>query len=379
MNGSVWIAYLIGTVSLAAWCYLLFLRGGFWRIRASVDPPLAAADKSVAAIVPARNEEAVVGRAIASLLSQDYPGPFHIILVDDHSTDSTVQAAGTHARLTIVQAGPVPVGWTGKLWAVSEGLKHTERVEPDYILLTDADIVHAPDSISRLVARVQANDLDLASWMVKLRCHTLAERALIPAFVFFFFMLYPPAWIAGRRHKTAGAAGGCMLVRRSALERIGGIPAIRSELIDDCALAQAIKPGGNVWLGVTVDTQSIRPYDTFGEIGRMISRSAFTQLRHSVLLLAGTVVGMAMIYLAPPLLMLTRDSGSIALGLLAWTLMTICYVPVLRLYRISAAWAPLLPLIAIFYIAATLDSAFRYWTGRGGEWKGRVQATIKSS
>jgi hopene-associated glycosyltransferase HpnB len=370
-------------VSLAAWIYLLFFRGGFWRMRASADPPLPAPDnardKSVAAIVPARNEEAVVGQAIASLLSQDYPGPLHVFLVDDHSTDTTVQVAGTHKRLTIVQAGPIPAGWTGKLWAISEGLKHVERLQPDYILLTDADIVHAPDSVSRLVVRAQANDLDLTSWMVKLRCHALAERALVPAFVFFFFMLYPPAWIASRRHKTAGAAGGCMLVRRSALERIGGIAAIRGELIDDCALAQAIKPGGDVWLGLTDDTHSIRPYDTFREIGRMISRNAFTQLRHSALLLAGTLVGMAMIYLAPPLLLLTRDSSAIALGLMAWTLMTISYLPVLRFYRVALTWAPLLPLIALFYMAATLDSALRYWTGRGGEWKGRVQATIKSS
>ena len=377
MNGSVWIAYLIGSVSLAAWIYLLFFRGGFWRIRTNSDPPLVTPDKSVAVIVPARNEETVVGQAIASLLGQDYPGPFQVFLVDDHSTDATIQAAGTHNRLTIVQAGPIPAGWTGKLWAVSEGLKHAERHQPDYILLTDADIVHAPDSVSRLVARAQANDLDLTSWMVKLRCRTLAERALIPAFVFFFFMLYPPAWIASRRHKTAGAAGGCMLVRRSALERIGGIAAIRGELIDDCALAQAIKPAGNVWLGVTDDTQSIRPYDTFKEIGRMISRSAFTQLCYSMLLLGAILAGMAAIYLAPPLLLLTHAARPI--GLATWALMTISYVPVLRFYRVPLAWAPLLPLIALFYMAATLDSAFRYWAGRGGEWKGRAQATIKSS
>ncbi|MBZ5611701.1 MAG: glycosyltransferase [Acidobacteriia bacterium] len=364
---------LIGAISLAAWIYLVAGRGGFWRIRAVPDPPLKAPAQSVAVVVPARNEETVVGQAIASLVDQDYPGRFHVFLVDDHSTDATIQAAGAHQRLTVIQAGAIPHGWTGKLWAISEGLRHAVDFNPDYILLTDADIVHSPDSISRLVARAAAGNLDLVSWMVKLRCRTLAERALIPAFEFFFFKLYPPAWIADRRHQTAGAAGGCMLIRRSALERIGGIAAIRGELIDDCALARAIKPGGAIWLGVTQDVHSIRDYASFAEIGRMISRSAFTQLRHSVFLLAGMLLGMAIIYLAPPLLLLTGDFTATALGLAAWALMTIAYAPVLRFYGRSMAWAPALPLIALFYVGATLHSALSYWTGRGGVWKGRVQ------
>lgn len=375
----MWIAYAAGAASLGAWIYLFFLRGGFWRVRASSDAPPVAANKSVAAVVPARNEQAVVGQAIASLVNQDYTGPFQVFLVDDHSTDATIQAAGAHERLSIVHAGPIPAGWTGKLWAISEGLRPAERLQPDYILLTDADIVHARDSVSRLVARAEADDLDLTSWMVKLRCNTAAERALVPAFVFFFFMLYPPAWIASRRHKTAGAAGGCMLIRRSALARIGGISAIRSELIDDCALARAVKPNGRIWLGLTEHAHSIRPYDTFAEIGRMISRSAFTELRHSAWLLAATVLGLAVIYLAPPLLVLTRDPLAMSLGLAAWVLMSISYLPMLRFYGRSAAWAPLLPLIALFYMGATVDSALRYWTGRGGEWKGRIQGSIKSS
>ena len=375
----MWIAYAIGAASLASWIYLVFFRGQFWSIRATPGPPSAGATHSVAVIVPARNEQAVVGRAIASLVKQDYPGPFHIFLVDDHSTDATVRAAGAHERLTTVQARELPPGWTGKLWAVSEGLKHGERLNPDYYLLTDADIVHSPASLSRLIARAEASNLDLTSWMVKLHCDNPAERALIPAFVFFFFMLYPPAWIASRHRKTAGAAGGCMLIRRDALARIGGIAAIRGELIDDCALASAVKPGGGIWLGVTDDARSIRPYTTFSEIGRMISRSAFTQLRYSALLLSGTVLGMAVIYLAPPLLLLTRDPAAIALGLAAWSLMTLSFIPVLRFYRRPAVSAPALPLIALFYIAATVNSALRYWTGRGGEWKGRVQAGIGSS
>ena len=373
----MWIAYAVGAASLAAWIYLLLLRGGFWRVPASAEPVAAAANKSVAAVVPARNEQTVIGKAITSLVNQDYTGPFHVFLVDDHSTDATIQAAGSHDRLSIVHAGPIPAGWTGKLWAVSEGLKQAERLQPDYILLTDADIVHAPESLSRLLARAQAEDSDLTSWMVKLRCNTAAERALVPAFVFFFFMLYPPAWIANRRYKTAGAAGGCMLIRRSALERIGGIASIRGELIDDCALARTVKPGGRVWLGLTESAHSIRPYETFAEIGRMISRSAFTQLHHSAWLLAATIAGMAAIYLAPPLLLMTRDPLAILLGLAAWTLMSISYLPMLRFYKRSPGWAPLLPLIALFYMGATVDSALRYWTGKGGEWKGRIQGSIK--
>ena len=374
----MWIAYAIGAASLAAWIYLLFFRGRFWRVHAPAGPAPEASRKSVVAVVPARNEESVIGKSIASLVNQDYPGPFHVVLVDDHSSDATIRAAGIHERLTIVQAAPLTPGWTGKLWAVSEGLKQAERLQPDYVLLTDADIVHAPDSLSRLAGRAEAENLDLTSWMVKLHCETLAERTLIPAFVFFFFMLYPPAWIASRRHRMAGAAGGCMLIRRSALERIGGIAAIRGELIDDCALAGAVKPGGRVWLGLTEQAQSIRPY-SFVEIGRMISRSSFTQLRHSALLLAATVAGMAVIYVAPPLLLLTRNSAAISLGAAAWMLMSSSYIPMLRFYRRSAAWAPFLPLIALFYMGATVDSALRYWTGRGGEWKGRVQDSIKSS
>ena len=211
--------------------------------------------------------------------------------------------------------------------------------------------------------------------MVKLECRTLAERALIPAFVFFFLKLYPPSWISTRDRNTAGAAGGCMLIRPAALERIGGIAAIRGELIDDCALARAVKQGGNIWMGLTDETSSIRAYATFGEIRRMISRTAFTQLHHSTLLLAGTIIAMAVIYLAPPLLILTGDRVAAACGIAAWILMMIAYLPTLRFYRRSPAWALALPLIAVFYMIATVDSAIHYWSGRGGFWKGRAQDT----
>jgi len=364
---------VIAVASLAAWLYLLFARGSFWRVRESPAPKLDGSANSVVVIIPARNEQASIRQSIASLINQDYPGTIHLFLVDDHSTDATIAAAGADDRLTIVEAGPLPAGWTGKLWAISEGLKRAEALNPDYILLTDADIVHAPGNIASLVARAEAGGLDLTSYMVKLECRTLAERALIPAFVYFFFQLYPPSWIADRRRKTAGAAGGCILIRPRALARIGGIAAIRNELIDDCALARAVKPGGSIWLGLTRDTRSIRGYTTFSEIRRMISRTAFTQLRHSTTLLAATILALAMIYVAPPLLLFAAKLPA-ACGLAAWILMTISYVPTLRFYRRSLAWAPLLPLIALFYIYATIDSAVRYWAGRGGQWKGRVQS-----
>ncbi len=326
---------LTGGASLAAWVYLVFARGAFWRIRTpAIQPaPKRPEPKRIVAVIPARDEEGVIGEAISSLLAQDYDGELRIVVVDDHSSDKTATVAG-QAGATVIEAGPLARGWTGKLWAVHQGLKIAEPSDPDYFLLTDADIVHASDNVATLIARAEADSLDLVSLMVKLRCRSLAERALIPAFVYFFFQLYPPRWIASDRHRTAGAAGGCMLIRPAALQRIGGIEAIRGELIDDCALARRVKQtGGKIWLGVTETTHSLREYGTFSEIFRMISRTAFNQLQHSACLLLATVLGMAIVYLAPPLLLLTGDALAVASGLAAWMLMTISYVPVLRFYR----------------------------------------------
>jgi hopene-associated glycosyltransferase HpnB len=317
----------------------------------------------------------VVAQSIRSLAEQRYAGAFRIVLVDDDSSDGTAgiaRDADASGRLTVVRAAPLPPGWTGKLWAVSQGVAHAGAPDylPDYLLLTDADIVHPPQNLDGLVSRAETG-YDLVSYMAKLKCGSLAERALIPAFVFFFFMLYPPAWIRNARRKTAGAAGGCILIRRETLERIGGIAAIRGELIDDCALARAVKrAGGRVWLGLSEGTRSIRDYATFGEIGRMISRTAFTQLRYSALLLAGTIFGLAFTYLLPVALTVAGQP----LGALAWLLMSICYWPALRFYGRSPLWAPLLPLIAAFYMGCTVHSAVQYWRGAGGFWKGRVQA-----
>ncbi|MBZ5580020.1 MAG: glycosyltransferase [Acidobacteriia bacterium] len=356
---------------LAVWLYLWFGRGGFWRmLHFAPAPGLASPAPTVVAVIPARNEADVVGRAVDSLAGQQYPGAFRIVVVDDDSSDGTANAARAAGaeRLSVIPAPPLRPGWTGKLWALSQGVRAAG--ESDYLLLTDADIVHPPGNLAALVALAETGGYDVVSLMVTLHCRTLAERALIPAFVFFFLMLYPPAWTRSPRHRTAGAAGGCLLIRRTTLERIGGIERIRGELIDDCALAHAVKQGGGrVWLGLSSAAESIREYRTFGEIGRMISRTAFTQLGHSWLLLAGTVAGLTLVYLVPPAAALAGHF----LGAAAWLLMSIAYVPALRFYRRPALWAPLLPLVAAFYLWATLHSAWEYRRGAGGLWKGRAQ------
>jgi hopene-associated glycosyltransferase HpnB len=361
--------------SLAVWLYLLLARGGFWRMRPDLPAgPLRLPAPSVTAIVPARNEADVVGRSVGSLAAQRYAGEWDMILVDDASQDGTAALAREAApQLRVVTARHLPPGWTGKMWAVSEGVR---AASGDYLLLTDADIVHPPEHLAQLVARAQEGSYDLVSYMVRLECRTFAEQALIPAFVFFFFLLYPPSWIRDPRRRTAGAAGGCILIRRLALERIGGIARIRGELIDDCALARAVKQsGGRIWLGLSDQAASIRQYRTFGEIGHMISRTAFTQLNHSVLLLLGTVAGLALTYLAPPLLTLAGPHGAASgMGAIAWLLMTAAYLPSVRYTRRPWFWAPLLPVIALFYLGATLHSAYTHYRGRGGLWKGRTQS-----
>ena len=377
------ILRLLGATTLAVWVYLLAFRGGFWRML-SAQPTEASAGPlpSVVAVIPARNEADVVGRAIESLVRQDYGGEFHIVLVDDSSSDGTADAARAAAGpelLTVVGAAPLPDEWTCKLWAVSQGVADAEQRAPKFLLLTDADITHPPSNLSDLVGRAERDGYDLVSYMAQLSCRTTAERALMPAFVFFFFLLYPPAWIRNPRRAVAGAAGGCMLVRREALARIGGISAIRGAWIDDCALAAAIKrSGGKVWLGASEPTRSIRGYADFREAGRMISRSAFTQLHHSPWLLAATVAGLLLTYAAPPALALGAAGSARWLGAAAWLVMTLCYWPATRFFGRPVYEALGLPLVALFYLAATLHSAFEWWRGGGGQWKGRGQPVSRS-
>jgi hopene-associated glycosyltransferase HpnB len=366
-------AIATGAVAFGAWVYLAAARGRFWNIRETASPQ-GSPDASVAVVIPARNEAAHIGAAVRSLERQQYAGSVSIFVVDDNSEDGTAEVACAVSSKTTVLAGqPLPAGWTGKMWAVHQGVERANPKQPDYLLLTDADIIHGPDTIRGLVARSEEGSLDLVSYMVLLRVRTLPERLLIPAFVFFFLKLYPPAWITDPKRQTAGAAGGCILIRRTALERAGGIAAIRSELIDDCALARRVKEtGGGIWMGLTPSAHSTREYPSFGEIRRMIARTAYTQLNYSPILLAGTVAGMLLIYVAPVALLFTRNRAASAVGAAAWALMSALYVPVLRFYHLPAAYAPLLPAIALFYTAATIDSAVRHYSGLGGLWRGRV-------
>jgi hopene-associated glycosyltransferase HpnB len=376
----------IGIVVLAIWLHLFFGRGWFWWIRKwdadrqGSGPP----DEwpSVVAVVPARNEAETIARVVASLLRQDYGGKFSITLVDDHSEDRTADIAGQAARengitdrLQMVSAPELPAQWTGKLWALQTGVSAASKATPDYFWFTDADVTHAPDLLTQLVSRTQRDNLDLASLMVLLQANTLPEKALIPAFLYFFLMLYPPKWIADEDLSTAGAAGGCILLKRQTLERIGGLGAIRGEVIDDCALARAVKQHrGRVWMGLTRRSASLRAYGSFGEIRDLIARTAFTQLKYSTFLLAGTLVGMLLTFVAPVALILMPDATARILGAAAWLLMTASFLPTLRFYRRSLWWALLLPLAALFYTYATWLSAVRYWVGKGGQWKGRAQA-----
>jgi hopene-associated glycosyltransferase HpnB len=382
MNSSA----LIGMLALAVWIYLLVGRGGFWLARQRDDREHALRPDrwpSVVAVVPARNEVDVIQHSLESLLRQDYPGSFRIVLVDDGSDDGTAAAAlqvadavGRCKRLDILPGTAVPTEWTGKLWALQQGVQYASSSDeaPDYLLLTDADIGHAPDNVRSLVARAEHQGCVLISLMAELSCKSRAERFLVPAFVFFFQMLYPFVWIAQKDRRIAAAAGGCMLVRRKALEDAGGISSVRSEIIDDCALARRLKTRGPIWLGLTRRAKSLRPYGRFAEIGRMISRSAYAQLGYSPMLLAGTVVGMALTYLAPPMLALFVPGLARETGLCAWLLMALAFQPMLRFYRVSPFWGVALPAIGAAYMLFTLQSAFQVWRGRGGMWKGRAQA-----
>jgi hopene-associated glycosyltransferase HpnB len=355
----------ISLLSLAIWVYLLCFRGMFWRVSPLVKREYRGiSGGNVAAIIPARDEEDLIGRAVSSLRQQKFQGHLRIYVVDDTSSDRTMEAA-VNEGATVIQAGPLPTGWTGKMWAQSQGVKAALALEPDYFLFTDADIEHEPTSLQSLIDQ----NVALASTMVKLRCESLAERLLIPAFVFFFLKLYPPRWISDPDSATAGAAGGCILIRSEALSKIGGVESIRGELIDACALAAAVKPHGHVRLNLSDRTRSMRPYDSFSSIWNMVARTAFTQLRHSFFLLMGTNAAMFVTYIAPPLFALQGSVPAVA----AWIAMSIAYSPMLRFYGQPLVIAPFLPVIAIFYLGATIHSAIRYWLGSGGRWKGRVQ------
>jgi len=413
-------------LSLGIWVYLLLFRGQFWRVDLASECPApspspnpcagplpfvsdATGDPSdslvagyakaadltlpaVCVVIPARNEAAVLPRSLASILYQTYLGQMDVILVDDQSDDGTSAVAlhtaellGRCSQLQILPGTTLPSGWSGKLWAMAQGVRRAELLDPapKYLLFTDADISHDPGNLARLVARAEAQQLSMVSLMVHLRCSSFWERWLIPAFVFFFQKLYPFRWVNSPTHSMAAAAGGCILIRLDSLEGIGGLEVIHKALIDDCTLAQAVKRNdrrvygeGRLWLGLSDTTCSLRSYPDLDSIWSMVSRTAFSQLDHSPFLLMGTLVGMGVVYLLPPfgffIGVLLGDSALLILGLGAWVLMAIAFVPMLRFYRLSPLRAAALPLIGFLFSLMTFDSALNYWRGRGGAWKGRT-------
>jgi hopene-associated glycosyltransferase HpnB len=363
-----------GWLALAIWTALI--ASGFWTTRERDEAAPFAVPQSwpeVVAVVPARDEADVIARSLGTLVAQDYPGEFRIVLVDDNSTDGTGGIArGLGAeRLAVISGAPLPAGWTGKLWALDQGIRAAG--EPAWLWLTDADIEHAPDTLRQLMAIACGGQRKLVSFMALLHCRTGAERMLVPAFIYFFKLVYPFGWI-NRPGPFAGAAGGCVLVERRALAAAGDVAAMRGALIDDCTLGRLIKRQGPIWLGLTQRSRSIRPYASAGEIGAMIARSAYAQLRFNPLLLAGTIAGLALLFGLPPALALAAAGRARWLGLFATALMVLSWQPVLAWYRRSPLWGLALPLVAAFYAGCTLVSAVAYYRGRGGMWKGRAQA-----
>jgi hopene-associated glycosyltransferase HpnB len=362
------MSILIVPLSLCIWLYLVFAHGRFWSSTPELLPAVPGQFPDVDILVPARDEAETVSRVIASLLAQDYGGKFQVILIDDDSSDGTAQLAGTAPNLRVISGQPKPKEWSGKLWALNQGVAMSRA---PVLLFADADIVHDPRHLSTLVARLNESRVDMVSEMVRLNCVSLAERSLVPAFVYFFQMLYPFAKVNDPRSSVGAAAGGTVLIRREAVERIGGIASIRGALIDDVTLAKAVKQGGAIYLGHSSLAVSIRPYPRFLDIWRMISRTAFTQLRYSAGLLMLTLIGLTLVWWVPVGAALFCRGWSEVCGLAAFALGALSYLPTLARYRRNRLWVLVLPLIAAFYMAATVNSAFRYWGGTGARWKDR--------
>ncbi len=360
---------MIALLSLSIWLYLFLAHGRFWSSEPELAPAAPAECPDVDVVVPARDEAQTIGPVIASLLAQDYAGKFRVFLVDDDSADETALRAGSAPNLYVIRGAPKPAGWSGKLWALQQGVAASTAA---VLFFTDADIVHDPRHLSTLVARLSEPGVDMVSEMVRLNCTSLAERALVPAFVYFFQMLYPFARVNDPRSRVAAAAGGTIMIRSEALERIGGIAAIKNALIDDVALAKAVKAGGPIYLGHSGLAASIRAYPRFADIWRMISRTAFTQLRYSAPLLLLTLLGLTLVWLVPVAAVIFGRGLEAGCGLAAFALAAMTYMPTLARYRCSRLWSLALPLIALFYMAATLGSALNYWRGAGASWKDRA-------
>ena len=390
------ILTIIVSLSLVIWIYLLLFRGKFWLSNQRINEQLQPLTQypSVCAVIPARNEADVLPISLKSLLNQDYPGNLFIILVDDQSDDNTGNVAQEIAnncqksqQLQVISGQPLAEGWSGKLWAMKQGIEQANKLDnkPDYLLLTDADIEHHDSNLKELVKQAEIEKLAMTSLMVKLRCDSFWEQFLIPAFVFFFEKLYPFSWVNNPKNKMAAAAGGCILIRRQILEEIGGIEVVKHALIEDCSLAAAVKAKlqedrqnikQGIWLGLSEKTLSLRPYENLDSIWNMVARTAYTQLNYSPLLLIGTLLGLTIVYLVAPIGLIMgliiQNTVMTILGGITWLLMSISYLPTLKLYQCSLLWSLTLPLIGLLYGLMTLDSAWRHWRGKGGGWKGRV-------
>lgn len=379
---------ILAATCFGLWIYLICARGRFWICPVrddAVDAPLEYWP-TVTAVIPARDEAETIAASVQSLLRQTYPGRLSIIVVDDGSSDGTADEVRRVAEsipdtaVTVVTGLTPPLGWTGKLWALKQGIEvaETQEARPDFLLLTDADITHAPDTLAWLTAHAARGGYVLTSLMAKLRCQSLAERSHVAAFVYFFQMLFPFEWVCRARSRTAAAAGGCMLVDAVTLRLAGGIECVRDALIDDCSLARRLKQCGPIWLGLTDRVRSVRPYARLADVRQMIARSAYAQLRFSPLLLAGTTAGMALTFLAAPLLAIFTAGLARDFALAAWFLMALSFQPTLRLYRLSPLWGLALPVVALLFTFYSLDSAYQHWRGRGGRWKGRVHVRAAS-
>jgi len=378
--------WVISGLSLVAWLYLWLFRGGFWRADQRLEAiELGANAPGVMVIIPARDEADVITESLTSLLKQDYPGPLSIFLVDDNSSDDTAAIGKIAAEkvdmsnsLTLISGASLPPGWVGKMWAVQQGLDvaMSKDQSSEYIFFTDADIHHSESNLRQLVAKANSDQLDMVSLMVKLKCVSFWDWLLIPAFVFFFQKLFPFSIVNKPDSRLAAAAGGCMLIRRTALDKIGGVVSLKSAIIDDCALARALKNSGPIWLGLSEDTESIRAYNQLGTIWQMVTRSAFEQLSNSFIMLCITVIGMMLIYLAPPAMMQLSLLWDATIPMLmagaAWALMAFLSTPTFRLYGLSPVYGLLLPIAGLLYLLMTIDSARRYWLRKGGYWKGRT-------
>ena len=378
---------ILSCITLGSWVYLWLFRFRFWHASQRLKNLPQKFKKNynfppVTAVIPARNEEDVITDSLTSLLNQNYHGELSIILIDDSSSDATVKVAqdaarqfGVTEKIQIISGKQLPNGWTGKVWALHQGLDAAMKTPAKYYLFTDADVYHSSNNLNRLVLKAESDNLDLVSLMVKLHCNSIWDWLLIPAFIFFFQKLYPFNAVNNKESRIAAAAGGCMLIRRSAMDKIGGVTSIKSAIIDDCALARQLKENGPVWLGLTTSTRSIRAYTKLYEIWRMVTRSAFTQLNHSLILLAGAAIGMTILYVTPPLIIYYSLLNDLIIAMLlsgfAWVIMTYLYYPTLKLYNLPLVYGLLLPVAALIYIIMTVDSARRYFLNNGGMWKGR--------